>query len=118
MPLGERRQIDCVEILLPKSIEFLSELYRYIRDKVTNRFDQVVLDGYSIYEVDGVFRGERLYEQRTLVIRVLFIRAPGEPPGGVEARVGLLGREIVTKVAGMEEEVWICHYPQILRVFR
>jgi hypothetical protein len=71
---GEQKQIDCVEVYLPKSIEFLSELYRFLREKVTNPFDKVSLDGLSIYKVDGVFRGEKLWEQRTLIIRLLFVR--------------------------------------------
>jgi hypothetical protein len=68
-PLMAGRTIDCVEIYLPKSIEFLSEIYQLLRDKVKNRLGGVVLDGFSIYEADGVFHGEVLWEQRTLVIR-------------------------------------------------
>jgi hypothetical protein len=34
-PVGEQGQIDCVEIYLPKSIEFLSELYQFLRERVT-----------------------------------------------------------------------------------
>ena len=76
---GERKQIDCVEIYLPKSIEFLSELYLFLREKVQHRLGQIVLDGFSTYEVDGVFQGEKLWEQRTLVIRLLFVRTAGSP---------------------------------------
>jgi hypothetical protein len=115
--LGERKQIDCVEIYLPKSIEFLSELYQFLREKVTNRLNQVVLDGFSIYEVDGVFQGEHLWEQRTLVIRLLFIRPAGSPASVVSGRITDLGRAIATRVATREEEIWICQYPQILTVF-
>jgi hypothetical protein len=32
-PLLDRKQVDCVETYLPKSIEFLSELYQMLRDK-------------------------------------------------------------------------------------
>ncbi len=72
-PIGNRKQVDCVEIYLPKSIEFLSELYRFLREKVTNRLEQPVLDGFSVYEVDGAFQGEQFWEQRTLVIRLMII---------------------------------------------
>ena len=117
-PLGEQKQVDCVEIYLPKSIEFLSELYQLLRDKVTRRLGEVVLDGFSVYEVDGVFRGERLWEQRTLVIRLLLVRPAERPALLVSATINDLGREIAFKVAREEEGIWICHYPQSLVVFR
>jgi hypothetical protein len=115
-PPGTRKQIDCVEIYLPKSIEFLSELYRLLHEMVSNRFSPLALNGFSIYEVDGVFRGETLWEQRTLVIRLMFIRSAGQSPQLLRARISLLGREIAN-VAGKEEEIWICDYPQNLTVF-
>jgi hypothetical protein len=115
---GERKPVDCIEIYLPKSIEFLSELYQFLRDVVTNRFGRVILDGFSIYEVDGVFRGERLWEQRTLVIRLLFPRRFGMTATEADLIVESLGGAIATRVAAREEEIWICHYPQTLRIFR
>lgn len=114
---GQRKQLDCVEVYLPKSIAFLSELYSLLRERVSQRLSQVALDGFSIYEVDGVFRGERFWEQRTLVIRLLLIRSPARPRNYLEALISDLGREIATKVAGEEEEIWICYYPQELTVF-
>jgi hypothetical protein len=116
-PLLDRKQVDCVEIYLPKSIEFLSELYQMLRNKVRNRLGSVVLDGFSVYEVDGVFYGETLWEQRTLVIRILFVRKAETPPDLLEFWISELGREIATRVAVREEQIWICHYPQNLRVF-
>jgi hypothetical protein len=114
---GQRKQIDCVEIYLPKSIEFLSELYQFLRDKVANRLSPSVLDGFSIYEVDGVFHGETLWEQRTLVIRLLFVRTFGSTMESLRGRIADLGREIATRIAVKEEQIWICHYPQNLSVF-
>jgi hypothetical protein len=116
--LGTRKQVDCVEIYLPKSLEFLSELYQLLREKVKNRLGLVVLDGFSVYEVDGVFWGEKLWEQRSLVIRVLFIRPRGRPVEQVRGPIGILGREIAHRVAVNEEEIWICHYPQTLTIFQ
>ncbi len=112
------KQVDCVEIYLPKSIEFLSELYQLLRDRTTNRLGSLVLDGFSIYEADGVFWGERLWEQRTLVIRILLVRKASIPSGLLEDTIFELGRDIATKVAVHEEQIWICHYPQNLRIFR
>lgn len=117
-PLGRRGEVDCVEIYLPKTIEFLAEAYRFLRKKVENRLDQVVLDGFSVYEVDGVFRGEKLWEQRTLVIRLLLVRTLGKPEQWLEAMVQELGKEIATQVAPREEQIWICHYPMNLTVFQ
>jgi hypothetical protein len=114
-PPSVRKQIDCLEIYLPKSLEFLSELYRFLREKVTTRLGHVVLDGFSIYEVDGFFRGESLWEQRTLIIRILFVKP--EVTAQLEAVIQELGREIASQVAVREEQIWICSYPQQLRVF-
>jgi hypothetical protein len=117
-PLGARKQIDCVEIYLPKSIEFLSELYQFLRERVKSRLGLIALDGFSIYEADGVFQGEKLWEQRTLVIRLLFIRRLGSTAEQVSGRINTLGKEIATRVAAKEEAIWICHYPQMLTVFQ
>ena len=59
-----------------------------------DRLGQVVLDGFSIYEVDGVFCGERIWEQRTLVIRLLLVRRVGKPVTLLEASIEELGKEI------------------------
>jgi len=117
-PLGDRRQIDCVEIYVPKSIRFLAELYQFLREKVTNRLGWVVLDGFSIYEVDGAFRGARLWEERTLIIRLLFIRGADTSVLAVEAKIKEIGSEMATRIVVGEEQMWVCHYPQTLTVFR
>jgi hypothetical protein len=116
-PPSDRKQIDCVEIYLPKSIDFLSELYDMLREKTKNRLSLVTLDGFSIYEVDGVFYGEKLWEQRTLVIRILLLRKAGTPADLLERIIQDLGGEIAANVAVSEEQIWICHYPQNLRIF-
>jgi hypothetical protein len=116
-PVFDRKHVDCVEIHLPKSIEFLSELYQMLRNKATNRLGSLVLDGFSIYEVDGVFHGEILWEQRTLVIRILLVRKADSPTDLLERILFDLGREIATQVAVREEQIWICHYAQNLRIF-
>ena len=78
-----------------------SQLYQMLRDKTRNRLGSVVLDGFSIYEVDGVFYRETLWEQRTLVIRILLVRKTGTPLDLLDVTVLELGREIATKVAGI-----------------
>jgi hypothetical protein len=92
-------------------------LYKLLRDKVRDRLAPIALDGFSIYEVDGVFRGEEEWEQRTLVIRLLLIRPQVGFVASVSELISNLGREIATKVAVKEEQIWICQYPQTLTVF-
>ena len=58
-----------------------------------------------------------MWEQRTLVIRLLLIRKAATPLDLLDATVFEFGREIATKVAIGEEQIWICHYPQSLRIF-
>src|SRR5205807_2411220 len=91
--------------------------YQLLREKVTNWLGTVVLDGFSVYEVDGVFRGERFWEQRTLVIRLLLIQRTEKPTGLFAWTIHEIGSEIASRVAVKEEEIWICHYPAKLTVF-
>jgi hypothetical protein len=80
-PPTANRQFQCVEIYLPKRLKHLSELYDFLRSKVAQRLGALVLDGLSIYEVDGVFRGaQQLWEERTLIIRILLQPSVEQPP--------------------------------------
>ena len=58
-PLGQSRTFECVKIYLPKKLEHLSELYNYLRKKLTRRSERekraVPIDGFSMYEVDSRF---------------------------------------------------------------
>jgi len=118
----ERRTIECVEIYVPKNVENLSELYRYLRDKMMGRSKAVpgtaMIDGFSLYEVDGAFYGDQIYEERTLVIRLLLLNADDVAATELDAQVGTIGREIATAVAGNEQELWICRCPQQMMIFR
>lgn len=112
------RQFQCVEIYLPKRLKHLSELYDFLRKKVEQRLGGLMVDGLSVYEVDGVFRGERqLWEERTLVIRILLPPAVEQPLIVLQGRIHDLGRELCV-VAGDEEEIWISNYPQCVSVFK
>jgi hypothetical protein len=118
LPETTARPFRCVEIYLPKRLKHLSELYAFLRNKVTQRLADLVLDGLSIYEVDGVFRGSRqIWEERTLVIRILLPPLAEQPLVVLEGRIQDLGRELCL-VAGDEEEIWICSYPQNVSVFK
>jgi hypothetical protein len=119
IPPPDRKDLDCVEIYLPKRLKHLSELYSFLRDCVGEGGGGIVLEGFSIYEVDGVFRGATnpVWEERTLVIRILFPRHPETPVLNLRARISDLGREIL-RIAGTEEEIWICDFAQGVSIFR
>ncbi|SFH93538.1 hypothetical protein [Planctomicrobium piriforme] len=116
------KSLECIEIYVPKKLEHLSELYNFLRAKVTRRKEDkasgVTIDGFSLYEVDGAFFGERMYEERTLVIRILFLRSPDDDADSIHRKIMALGTEIGTTVALTEEELWICHYQQGVVIFR
>lgn len=115
-----RRQLDCVEIYMPKRLKHLSEIYGYLRRKTLLRGgDELSLEGFSIYEVDGVFRGkdDTLWEERSLVIRILFVRPLDTPELTLQAKILDLGRAI-SEIAATEEEIWICNYQQSVSIFR
>jgi hypothetical protein len=117
----ERRAIECVEVYVPKKLESLSELYRYLREKMVQReagAGSVQIDGFSLYEVDGAFYGDQIDQERTLVIRLLFLNQSSLEGADLEQQVSAIGREIATTVALKEEEIWICHYPQRMLIFR
>jgi len=118
----ERRTIECVEIYLPKNVENLSELYRYLRDKMMGRAGAApgaaMIDGFSLYEVDGAFYGDQIYEEWTLVIRLLLLTDADAAATELDAQVGTIGREIATAVARNEQELWICRCPQQMMIFR
>jgi hypothetical protein len=116
------RSLECVEIYVPKKLEHLSELYNFLRSKLADRSEgrlrSVPIDGFSMYEVDGAFFSDRVYQERTLVIRILFMRAADDDEESIRAKITSLGREIATTVALTEEELWICHYQQGVVIFR
>ncbi|HVJ86201.1 MAG TPA: hypothetical protein VM452_11195 [Caulifigura sp.] len=114
--------VECVEIYIPKKLEHLSEIFNYLQrkleDRAAGRTESVTIDGFSLYEVDGAFLGGRIYQERTLVVRILFARAGVDEAEAIQQKILELGRDIATAVALDEEELWICHYPQSVVVFR
>ncbi|HUQ68292.1 MAG TPA: hypothetical protein VM165_02145 [Planctomycetaceae bacterium] len=113
--LHEERFFECIEIYVPKKLEHLSELYNYLRQKLAARKagvqQTVPIDGFSLYEVDGAFFGSEIYQERTVVVRILIDRA-AEDDRSILHKIQTLGGEIATKVALSEEQLWIGHYPQ------
>lgn len=119
--LEETRAIDCVEIYLPKNLDYLSELYGFLRQLVTDRGGTaLILEGFSIYEVDGFFRGieGKHYQERSLVIRIMLFRPGTTDDLLLRGQVRDLGREIATRIAVKEEQIWICDFSQRVTIFR
>jgi hypothetical protein len=118
----DSRRVECVEIYVPKKLEHLSELFNYLRQKLVERTegktDSSSIDGFSLYEVDGAFSGGRIYQERTLVVRILFARRDDEEAHDIQRKILAIGHDIATAVALDEEELWICHYPQGVVVFK
>lgn len=116
------QSVECVEIYIPKKLEHLSEIFNYLRHKIVDRSraedGSVKIDGFSLYEVDGAFLGRTVYQERTLVVRILIAGDPTEDASVIERKIMELGRDIATVVALAEEELWVCHYPQSVVVFR
>ncbi len=116
------QSVECVEIYIPKKLEHLSEVFNYLRRKLVDRAEEraesVTIDGFSLYEVDGAFLGGRIYQERTLVVRILFARTTTEDADALQRKILEMGRDIATAVALDEEELWVCHYPQSVVVFR
>jgi hypothetical protein len=118
----ESQVFECVEIYIPKNLEHLSELFNYLRKKLIERREGVLqsapIDGFSMYEVDGAFYGEHIYQERTIVIRIFFRRTANETSETIREKIQSLGAEIASIVSITEEEFWICHYPQGVVIFR
>ena len=93
--------------------------YSFLRKCVEERQGEIALEGFSIYEVDGAFRGanNRLWGERSLVIRILLIRPADTPELNLRLKISQFGREI-SEIASAEEEIWICDYSQGVSIFR
>jgi hypothetical protein len=119
---AKSQSVECVEIYIPKKLEHLSEVFNFLRQKLVERSqgrtDSVTIDGFSLYEVDGAFLGRTIYQERTLVVRILFARETSDEAAAIQRKILELGRDLATAVALSEEELWVCHYPQSVVVFR
>jgi hypothetical protein len=116
-PQGERSEsFECVEIYVPKKLETLSALYSFLSGKLAERSrgisQEVAIDGFSLYEVDGAFFGDHIDQERTIVIRILLALPDSGTGAAMISKIEILGGEIAPLVALQEEELWICHYPQ------
>lgn len=114
--------VECFEVYLQKRIKYISSLYEYIEGQVMTPDENQLglpIAGFSIYEADGVFQGvKKLFDERSLIVRVMFRRSTGANAESLDKTVLRIGRDLATKVAAEEEEIWITFYSQGLKVFR
>ena len=112
----ESQKLVTVEVYLPKRLADLSELYRFLREAVSNRAGRVVLDGFTIYEGDGAFWNNGLFEERSLVLRLHWL--PGDA-GQAETRLRIqtLGRILAEEITPGQRQIWITASIGTLDVF-
>ena len=66
-------QVDVIEIYVPARLEYLASLYAWLDDELKGARSRALFLGFSLYEVNGAFRGRRkVYEERTIVVRLIF----------------------------------------------
>jgi len=113
---------ECVEVYVPKTLENVAKLYRFLETKLIERKQglpqRAVIEGFSLYEVDGAFYGHEIYQERTIVVRLLLRHESSEDHQMLAGKIQVLGQEIAASVAMNEEELWICHFPQGVVIFR
>jgi hypothetical protein len=109
------RKYDCLELYLPKKLKHLSSLYEYLGRRLSEGAETeegaFAIDGFSIYEVDGAWRGQEVTDERTLVVRVLLLQTRKRNDRSLRSKIMQLGQDIAT-IAPTENEILICHYVQ------
>jgi hypothetical protein len=105
--------VEILEVYVPARVEYLANLYVWLREQLYSH-PRPLLQGFSIYEVNGAFRGaDQVYEERTAVIRVL-LDAGGDTAkerSTHEARIGEIARQFQEITKGQEEELWLVRIP-------
>jgi hypothetical protein len=104
-----KRRLQSFEIYVPKRAAYLSGLCRFLHRAVATR-DPIRLDGFTVYEVDGAYRGcAGPCEERVCVVRLILPTAIAEArtpnPSVLE-----LGRRVLRITRFKEEQVWIVRY--------
>lgn len=107
-------EIEILEVYVPARLEYMANLYVWLRDQLYSH-PKPLLHGFSIYEVNGAFRGEkRVFEERTAVIRVVFdvpIGSDDADRRAYEARVGEIAARFREITEQREEELWLIRIP-------
>jgi hypothetical protein len=107
--MRKQTAVEILEAYIPAKLEYLARLYEWLQAQLYSH-PKPLLQGFSIYEVNGAFHGKEVYEERTLVVRVVVESARRR-----RARVGDLIRALLAELhaitQGKEEELWIIRTP-------
>lgn len=94
-----------LEIYIPKKLDYLSELYKFLTDQIKLNSKVLLLSGFSIYEVDGAYTGQKVYEERILVVRIIYNQSDD-----ISLKIDELANEIIKICQKKEEEIWLLQY--------
>ena len=101
------RDVEVVEIYVPRRLEYLSELYKWLREQLEDPYASL-LKGFSIYEVSGAYIGTRLYTEQTMVVRLIFeLATEDKTQVAHEGRINHIAENILEITGFKEEEVWL-----------
>jgi hypothetical protein len=101
------QEVEIVEIYVPRRLEYLSELYRWLREQFEDPYASF-LKGFSIYEVSGAYVGTMLYTEQTMVVRLIFeLAVEDKAKPGHEDRINHIADNILRITEYKEEEVWL-----------
>jgi hypothetical protein len=117
----ETESAEVLELLIPERLEYLSALYEFLHGQLSAPGHSALFKGFSVIEVKGGFRGERVYYEPTLVVRLIYDRAqfleeardsenPETWTRRVDQRTNDLAQEIIKITQLQEEEIWIVRY--------
>ena len=101
-----------LEVYVPKRLRYLGRLYTFLFNQLHSSGRKALLQGYSIYEVDGAFVSHisaqevQVYDEKTLVVRLIYEL----PRGNLETRIHDIARKIIELTESREEEIWIIRY--------
>ncbi|RJP33782.1 MAG: hypothetical protein C4547_11820 [Phycisphaerales bacterium] len=107
-------QIEIVEAYLPARVEYLANLYEWLREHLYSH-PKPLVHGFSIYEVNGAFRGTKdVYQERTTVVRIVFdLPRDGDDAESraYEARLREIFDTMIRITEKHEEELWLIRIP-------
>lgn len=124
-PSPEREEVEVLDLFVPQRLEYLPELYGFLREQLQSSGYEALFAGYSLFQVQGAFRGERIYDESTLIVRLVYDRTQleqdtvAETEGvenaemllrRVDKRVDDLAQYVIQITGTQEEEIWIMQY--------
>jgi hypothetical protein len=124
-PSPEREDVEVLEIFVPQRLAYLPGLYEFLREQLQSLGYEALFTGYSLFPVQGAFRGERIYDESTLIVRLIYDRTQFEHRTVeatksvenkelflrlVDQRIDDLAQYVIQITGTQEEEIWIMQY--------